>query len=177
MDIHFQGQFTWRDLYRAVLLANKPVRAKLLIRYGFALAAVLFYIGYFLWLGRKDPSQGLASAPLVTHISSLILVLLYLLYPLLTSTVTAMKLWGSPSMHERISGTLSEEGIQYTGKKTLITWSRISRYHVKPDLIVFLTGEGVLCFFPRSLFISDGDWLRLNQLVHERFEKPQVIDI
>jgi len=68
-------------------------------------------------------------------------------------------------MRYEYRGNLSSEGVLYSGKKTLITWDQIVQKQVTDEIIVLLTGNGILSFFPRGFFKSEGDWQRATQLV------------
>jgi hypothetical protein len=68
-------------------------------------------------------------------------------------------------MRYEYKGTLSSAGILYSGKKTLITWEEIAKKQITGEIIVLLTSNGILSFFPRGFFKSEGDWQRATQLV------------
>jgi hypothetical protein len=172
MEIEFHGTYSRQDLFRAVFLANKPSRRQLLVRIGVAAAAIILYFFVFILASIKVHSPIFDGNTLGRHIFTLVLVALFLVYPSIITTLTAAKLWRDPIFRKPFSGTISEEGIQYTGKKTLLVWDRFKKRKASADLIALLTTDGILCFFPRRFFKSEGDWARVNQLANF-----QVIDI
>jgi hypothetical protein len=165
MDVEFKGLYTQKDVFRAVFLANKPTQKRALIRVGIAVLALVIYIAYTVLTSIQNKTPILQLNMLGSHLMYLLLIALFLFYPNITSTITAMKIWRAPTMHHEYKGNISSEGILYSGKKTLITWDQISKKQVTAEIIVLLTSTGILSFFPRGFFISEGDWQRAIQLV------------
>lgn len=165
MDVEFKGTYTRKDVFRAVFLANQPTRKRALIRMGIAVLALVIYIAYIVLTSIQNKTPLLDPNLIGSHVMYLLLIALFLYYPNITTTITALKIWNAPTMRHEYRGTISSEGVLYAGKKTLITWEMIARKQVTPEIIVLLTSNGILSFFPRGFFISEGDWQRANQLV------------
>lgn len=168
MDVEFKGKYTQKDVFRAVSLANKPTRKRLIIRVGMALLVVVAYIAYTVVTANQSKTPILDPKLIGSHLLYLLMIGLFLIYPNIISWITAYKIWRAPTMHVEYSGTLSDEGITYTGKKTLITWDSIAKKQITSDLIVLLTANGILCFFPRGFFRSDAEWLWTCQLIKSK---------
>jgi hypothetical protein len=165
MDIEFKGIYTRKDVFRAVFLANKPTKKRELIRIGIATLALAIYVGYNVLVSIQNKTPLLQANMIISHLIYLLLIGLFLYYPNITSSITALKIWNAPTMRHEYKGTLSSAGILYSGKKTLITWEQIIRKQVTSEIIVLLTANGILSFFPRGFFISEGAWQRATQLV------------
>jgi hypothetical protein len=165
MDVEFKGIYTRKDVFRAVFLANKPTQKRGFIRIGIAALALVIYIAYTVLTSIQNKTPLLDSNLMGSHLMYLILIALFLYYPNITWSITAFKIWRAPTMRHEYKGTISSEGILYSGKKTLITWEMIAKKEVTEEIIVLLTSNGILSFFPREFFRSEGDWQRAIQLV------------
>lgn len=178
MDVEFKGKYTQKDVFRAVSLANKPTLKRLLMRIGIGLLVLVAYIAYTVLTTNQSKTPILDPKLIGSHLLYLLMIGLFLIYPNITSWITAFKIWRAPKMHLEYSGSISDDGIQYTGKKTLITWETIAKKQTTSDLIVLLTSNGILCFFPRKFFISDAEWLHATVLIDAKvvLEKKKPID-
>jgi hypothetical protein len=165
MEIEFHGAYTRQEVFRAVLLANKPTTRKALVRIGISLLAIGLYTALVVIAAQKTQAPLLDIGSLGRHLSTLILVGFFQFYPEILSLITAAKLWRDPVFQKPFSGTISSVGIQYTGKKTLLDWKRFKKRQISSDLIALLTRDGILSFFPRRFFSSDADWEQVIQLV------------
>jgi hypothetical protein len=165
MEIEFHGTYTRQDVFRAVLLANKPTTRKALVRIGISLLAIGLYVAFVVFAAEKTQAPLLDTGSLGRHLFTLILVGFFQFYPEILSLITAAKLWRDPVFRNPFSGTISSAGIQYTGKKSLLDWKRFKKRQISTDLIALLTKDGILSFFPRRFFRSDADWERVTQLV------------
>ena len=165
MEIEFRGFYTRSDIFKAVFLANKPTQKRGLIRIGFAVLALIIYIAYTVLTAIQAKTPILDPNLFGSHLMYLLLIALFLYYPTITSSITALKIWRAPTMRYEYKGTLSSAGILYSGKKTLITWEEIAKKQITSEIIVLLTSNGILSFFPRGFFKSEGDWQRATQLV------------
>lgn len=165
MEIEFKGSYTRKDVFNAVLLANKPTRKRELIRIGIASLALVIYVAYTILVSVQNKTPLLDPDMIGSHLMYLLLIALFLYYPAITSTITALKIWKAPTMRYEYKGSISNDGILYSGKKTLITWDQISKKEVTSEIIVLLTSNGILSFFPRGFFISEGAWQRAIQCV------------
>jgi hypothetical protein len=165
MDIDFKGTYIRKEVFRAVFLANQPTRKRELIRIGIASLALVIYVGYNLLLSIQNKTPFLGPNTIVSHLVYLLLIALFMYYPNITSSITALKIWRAPTMRYEYKGKISSEGILFTGKKTTITWDQISRKQITSDIIVLLTSSGILTFFPKRFFKSEGDWKRAIELV------------
>ncbi len=165
MDVDFKGLYTRSDVFKAVFLANKPTQKRGLIRIGIAVLALIIYIAYTVLTAIQAKTPILDPKLFGSHLMYLLLIALFLYYPNITSTITALKIWRAPTMHHEYRGTISSAGILYAGKKTLITWEQIAKKQITSEIIVLLTSNGILSFLPRGFFKSEGDWQRAIQLV------------
>lgn len=173
MDVEFKGIYTRNDVFRAVFLANKPTQKRGLIRIGIAALALVIYIAYTVLTAIQAKTPILDPQLFGSHLLYLLLIALFLYYPAITSSITAMKIWRAPTMRHEYKGIISSEGILYSGKKTLITWDQIAKKQVTDEIIVLLTGNGILSFFPREFFRSEGDWQRAIQLVESNLKEVE----
>jgi hypothetical protein len=165
MDIEFKGTYTRKDVFRAVFLANKPTKKQEIIRIALASLALVIYVGYNILMSVQNKTPLFDSSLIVSYFIYLLLIALFMYYPNITSTITALKIWRAPTMRYEYKGKISSEGILYTGKKTMITWEQIRRKQITSEIIVLLTSNGILSFFPRGFFKSEGDWQRAIELV------------
>ncbi|PKO00601.1 MAG: hypothetical protein CVU42_03395 [Chloroflexi bacterium HGW-Chloroflexi-4] len=165
MEIEFKGFYSREDVFKAVFLANKPTKKRELIRIGVSSLAMVIYIAYTVLASIQNKTPLLDPNMIGSHVLYILLIVLFLYYPNITSAITAFKIWRAPTMRYEYRGNLSSEGVLYSGKKTLITWDQIVQKQVTDEIIVLLTGNGILSFFPRGFFKSEGDWQRATQLV------------
>lgn len=165
MDVEFKGIYTREDVFRAVFLANKPSQKRGFIRIGIAALALIIYIAYTVLTSIQAKTSLLDPNLFGSHVLYVLLIALFLYYPAITSSITAFRIWRAPTMRHEYKGTISSEGVLYSGKKTLITWEQIVKKEVTEEIIVLLTSNGILSFFPRGFFRSEGDWQRATQLV------------
>lgn len=168
MEIKFKGFYTKKDVYRAVNLANLPDTRRALTRIGFTGFALILYAVYAVWSANQKGVSIIALQSLGSHFFFLLLIGLFQYYPNITSWVTATKIWRAPTMHNEYTGVISGAGIFYTGKKTLLPWNQIDKKEISRDLVVLLTSNGVLSFFPRNFFKSDAEWQQVIQLVNSK---------
>ena len=170
VEITFKGQYTRADVFKAVFLANKPTRKRELIRIGIASLAMVIYVAYTVFVSFQNKTPLLDRNLIGSHLLYLLMIVLFLYYPYLTSSITALKIWKAPTMRYEYKGTISDTGILYSGKKTMITWDQIAKKQVTDEIIVLLTGSGILSFFPRGFFRSEGDWRLATRLVESNGE-------
>lgn len=170
MDIEFKGLYTRKDVFKAVFLANQPTRNRELIRIGIASLAMVIYVAYSVLVSIRNQTPLLDPTLIGSHLLYILLIVLFLYYPNITSIITALKIWKASTMRYEYRGTISNGGILYTGKKTLIAWEQIVKKQVTDEIIVLLTGSGILSFFPRGFFKSEGDWQRATQLVESNLK-------
>jgi hypothetical protein len=163
-NVVFRGLYTRRDVYTAVILANRSSIGKRWLRFGLGILGAVVYIGYYLLAARQDPSKAFDKTPLGMHLFFLCLLFLFWIYPTLLSAITAYKLWKSPVIHAPYSGWFALEGVQYSGKKKLFAWKTMTKKIITSHLLILLTDRGVLCFFPRNFFNSVEDWQRVIEL-------------
>jgi hypothetical protein len=171
MEIDFKGQYTRGDVLKAVFLANKPTRKRELLRIGIASLAMMIYVAYSVLVSIQNQTPLLDPSLIGSHLLYLLLIALFLYYPNITSIITALKIWKAPTMRYEYRGTISDAGILYSGKKTLITWEQIVKKQVNEEIIVLLTSNGILSFFPRGFFRSEGDWKRATELVESNLKE------
>lgn len=171
MEIEFKGQYSRGDVFKAVFLANKPNRKRELIRIGIASLAMVIYVAYTILVAVQNKTPLLDPNLIGSHLLYLLLIALFLYYPNITSIITALKIWKAPTMRYEYRGTISSAGILYSGKKTMITWDQIVKKQVTDEIIVLLTTNGILSFFPRGFFRSEGDWQQATQLVESNLNK------
>ncbi len=171
MEIDFKGIYTRGDVFKAVFLANKQTRNRELMRIGIASFAMVIYVAYTVLVSIQSKTTLLDPNLIGSHLLYILLIALFLYFPHITSSVTALKIWRAPTMRYEYKGTLSSAGILYSGKKTLITWNQIVTKLATDEIIVLLTGNGILSFFPRRFFRSEGDWQRARQLVESQSNK------
>ena len=168
MEIEFQGQYDKATVFKAVALANKPSKRNSLIRIGLTVLFVAIYATYFITVADKD---GLSSFEILRsgrHLITLPFIAYFLLQPYISSFFAASNLWKNPNMQKPLAGVISDQGIVYISlskSRREIAWESFAKKRISEDLIVLLTADGVLSFFPRHFFKTEADWKRVKQWV------------
>ncbi len=168
MEIEFQGQYDKASIFKAVSLANKPSRRNKLIRIGLTVLFLAIYAAYFINLTGKENLSSLDFLKSGRHLITLLIVAYFLLQPYISSFFTAAGLWKNPAMQKPLAGVISSQCITYinaTKEREEIAWENFAKKQMTKDLIVLLTADGVLLFFPRHFFKTDNDWQRVKQWV------------
>lgn len=168
MEIEFQGQYDKPTIFKAVSLANKPSKRNTIIRIGFTILFLAIYIAYFINLGSKETLSSFDFLKAGRHLITLPIVAYFLLQPYISSYFAASNLWKDPTMQRPLAGAISSQGVAYissTKKRREIAWESFAKKQMSENLIVLLTADGVLSFFPRHFFKTDNDWQRVKQWV------------
>lgn len=168
MEIVFQGYYDKGTLFKAISLANKPSKRSTIFRIGITVLFIGIYIVYFLSLASKESLSTYELLRSGRHLFSLVFIAIFLLQPYISSYFTALKIWKDPLMQEPLSGYLSSQGVAYrssSGTEKIISWASFAKKQTTDTLLVLLTADGVVSFFPRSFFKTDDDWRRAKQLV------------
>ena len=162
MGVEFRGHYSKWDLFRAVYLANKPSLFKSAIHIVLGILVIGLFTAYFFIVANKD-FYTVNKFTLGRQLLSLCLIIFYFVYPYVGTFLTVQKNWKDPSMRGLYSGIISINGIQYSGNPSAIEWRCFAKKSIRSNMILLLTSDGVLCFFPRSFFASVSDWQRAKQ--------------
>lgn len=171
MEIEFQGQYGKDTVFKAVKLANKPSKWNAFLRIGFVCLAVVLFVAYFIAVLNKDNLSSFEMFRSGRHLITIPFLIYFLVQPYISTYQTAASLWKNPTMQKPLQGTISSQGIAYISsskERWEINWSKYAKKQVTEDLIVLLTADGVLSFFPRHFFKTDNDWLTVAQWVNAR---------
>lgn len=171
MEIEFAGRYDRETVFQAVRLANKPSRLSSVLRIGSAILLAGLFAGYLIAFFRS----GQISSTEIVQAGRLLLTVPFILYivlqPYLSSRRLAGKIWKDPAMRMPVTGTISGQGIRYlssTQSPREMDWSLFAKRQVVEDLIVLLTADGLLSFFPRNFFKTENDWRVVLQWVNAR---------
>jgi hypothetical protein len=167
MEIPFKGQHDRNTFFRAVRLANQPVRNGSRLRWLVLAALAVVIVLSIQSLLKPENSDGFTWVRLGLGLG---LLLAYLLWPYGLSYIQARRIWKDPAIRQEISGRLQERGITYTNTNPYRTvpWDRYARLRLAPDLATLLTAAGVLTVLPRSFFKSDSDWQNACKLLQSK---------
>ncbi len=160
MEIEFQGQYDKNTTFKAVKLANKPSRLNSIIRIGLTALIAFIFIAYYVAIANKESLSSFEIFRSGRHLITIPILLYFLLQPYISSYQTAANIWKNPIMQKPLSGVISSQGVAYissTGRRET-DWAKFAKKHVTENLIVLLTADGVLSFFPRHFFKDDNDW-------------------
>jgi len=168
MEIEFQGQYDKATVFKAVYLANKPSKRNSLIRIVLTVLFVVIYAAYFLTVASKESLSSFEMLRSSRHLITLPIIAYFLLQPHISSYIAATNLWRNPTMTKPLTGVISGQGVAYislTKGRREITWEKFTKSQTTDNLIVLLTADGILSFFPRHFFKTDNDWKRVQQWV------------
>lgn len=74
-----------------------------------------------------------------------------------------------PGLHERLEGVLGEDGIRYRGTlEGFVPWRLFVRARMDHRTILVYQAPNLFNLLQRSLFQSDEDWRRAQELVREK---------
>ena len=171
MEIEFQGQYDKGTIFKAVKLANKPSKSNSLIRIGITVLIVIIFVAYFISVAMQENLSSFEIFRSGRHLITAPILLYFLLQPYISSYQLATSLWKNPTMQKPLIGAISNQGVAYisssTGRRE-IDWSKFAKKQVTENLVVLLTADGVLSFFPRHFFKTDNDWRIVVQWVHSK---------
>jgi len=168
MEIEFQGQYDKAAVFRAVSLANQPSKRGFLLRIGLAVLFIILYAAYFINVAGKDTLSSFDLFRSGRHLITLLFIAYFLFQPYIAAYFAASNIWKDPGMQRPQAGVISNQGVAYissTGNRTEIAWERFAKKRMKENLIVLLTADGVISFFPRNFFKTDADWERAQKMV------------
>ncbi len=165
--ITFQGQYTRILLIRALALANKPKPFWRGVAQALTVAAIGLVLVATLGLFRSVvPLQ----ARLIPWLATVFLLAYLSISPYIVPFLSVNRLWSNPSMHGPVSGRVNKDGVFYksTDKGRTYNWEQITQLRKSKDLLVLLTGEGVLSIYPRAFFSSEEDWKNFVALANSK---------
>lgn len=171
MEIEFQGQYDKDTILRAVKLANKPSKGVFLLRIGLAVLILCIFVAYLISIASKDSLSSFEMFRSGRHLITIPVLLYFLLQPYISSRQTASSLWKNPVMQKPLQGVISAQGIAYVSSSTgrrETGWDKFAKKQMTDNLIVLLTADGVLYFFPRYFFKTDNDWRVVVQWVNSK---------
>ncbi len=170
MEIEFQGQYDKSTTFKAVKLANKPSKLNSVIRVGLTVLITFIFIAYYVSIANKESLSSFEIFRSGRHLIIIPILLYFLLQPYLSSYQAAANIWKNPIMQKPLSGAISGQGVAYissTGRSET-DWAKFAKKRVTENLIVLLTADGVLSFFPRHFFKDDNDWRIVLQWVSSK---------
>jgi len=162
MEIAFRGQYEKDLFFRSVMLANQPSKNSRIVR-SFMLVFILVAI-VVLIARLVETSDILGNA---TYIVVVMIVSAFLARSFLQPYLGARNMWANPSVHRRLAGVITKNGIIYRleAVNNEIPWERFNRVRKANNLVTLVTREGLLVIFPRTFFKNDADWQRFERLV------------
>ncbi len=175
MEIEFHGQYDKKTVFEAVKLANKPSRRNAFIRIGLVVLIAAIFIAYYVSISGKQDISSFETFRSYRHLIGVPLVLYFLLQPYISAYQTANNLWKNPVMQKPLAGGISSQGIAYISAsrgRREIDWGSFAKKQITGNLIVLLTADGVLSFFPRHFFKTDNDWQIVVQWVNSKVIEP-----
>lgn len=165
MEISFRGQYDKDLFYKAVILANQPVRSRRIMN--LFMSFFVLVAGVVLVMRLIEGGDILNHA---TYIALLMIVAAFVLRPILQPRLAARTLWANPAVQQKLNGTITNQGITYmlANGQNRIPWENINRVRRMPDLVTFVTITGLLVVFPKRFFKNQADWNRLNRLLEKK---------
>jgi hypothetical protein len=130
----------------------------------------LFFVVYLVSVMSKDHLSELEMFRSGRHLLTIPFLLYFLIQPYISSYQEAIALWKSPTMQAPFVGFISAQGITYvsSANRNEMAWSKFSKKKVTDDLILLLTDDRRLSFFPRRFFKTDNDWRTVVQWVNSK---------
>jgi len=165
MEISFRGQYDKDLFYKAVVLANQPVRSRRTMNY-FVLVFV-FAAGVVLVRQVIESGDVLSNAG---YLALLMIVSALTLRPIIQPRLAARTLWSNPAVQKKLKGTITNQGLNYVlaNGQNRILWENINRVRQRPALVTLITITGLLLVFPKRFFKNDADWNRFNKLIEKK---------
>lgn len=165
MEISFRGQYDKDLFYKAVVLANQPVRSRRTMN----LFMLLFVFAAGVVLVRRLIESG-DILNYATYIALLMIVAAFVLRPILQPRLAARTLWANPTVQRKLNGTITNQGLTYilTNGQNRIPWENINRVRRMPNLVTLITITGLLLVFPKRFFKNQADWNRFNRLLEKK---------
>lgn len=170
MEIKFQGQYNKDIVFKAVKLANKPSKTSFFIRIGLVVLIIIIFIAYIISIFTKDSLSSFEIFRSGRHLITIPVLLYFLVQPYISSYRTATNLWNDPILQKPFSGFISSQGITYNLPAEIqgFSWAEFAKKNVTDDLIVLLTTDGILAFFPRHFFKDNNEWRTVTQWVNSK---------
>jgi hypothetical protein len=168
MEIEIQGKYDKATVFQAVSLANKPSKRNSFFRIGLSVIFTAIFAAYFITVLYDDNLSSIDLLRVIRILLTLPFIALFLLQPYFSSYFVASKLWKKPAMHKNIIGVVSEQCLTYissTNERKEIDWKSIIKKKTSKSLIVLVTADGVIDFFPRYFFKTDHDWETVKKWV------------
>jgi hypothetical protein len=165
MEIKFRGQYDKALFFKAVRLANQPIRNQkrflwFMLLFGVGAVVLLLYRIYETrdWAGNAIL---LGAAVIMAGVVGGIF---------LRPEFTARKLWTNPGVRRELNGSVSNKGITYFLNEGIneILWTRINRIRRGSDLVTLVRNDGLMLVFPRRFFKRDSDWRKFLTLVGQK---------
>jgi hypothetical protein len=166
MEIKFGGQYDRVIFFRAVRLANQPVKNQL----RFLWFMLFFAVGALVLLViRVFETRDLAGNAILLGAATIMTVIIGGIF--LRPHLTARKLWANEGTRRPLQGVVTNNGITYilAEGRNQIGWGRISRVRKTGDLVTLVRSDGLLLVFPRSFFKRDADWRKFTRQIDKRF--------
>lgn len=174
MEIGFQGQYKKDTIFKAVKLGNKPSKRDSLVRIGLVVLLLVFLVSYFISMATQQTLLSFEVFRSGRHLITIPVLLYFLLQPYISSYLVATSLYKNPVMQTPISGVISSQGIVYissTGRRE-INWDKFAKKQLTENLIVLITADGTLSFFPRHFFKDENEWRMVLQWVNSKVVEP-----
>ena len=172
MEIEFNGNFDKNTLFRAVKLANKPSKWGSIYQIGMLLLIVFILvmaiISFIKDIENLSTSQMLRTG---RHLLFVPVVLYFYLKPFFVCRQITEKIWKKTGDQAVLNGSFSSLGLAYglsSVDRHEITWNEFAKKQVEEDMIVLVTANGILHFFPRHFFSSDHDWQVVTQWAKQK---------
>ena len=165
MQINFQGQYDKNLFFKAVRIANQPVRS----RDGLMFFLLVVALGALGVLTIRLIQTGDWESNLIYIIAAVIMGGVSA-FNLLRPYFAARKLWANPGVRRELRGQITNQGITYQFQegKNEILWGQFTRLRKTAGLVTLVRKDGLLVVFPRRFFKSSGDWENFEKLVERK---------
>jgi hypothetical protein len=165
MSIKFSGKYDRNLFFKAVRIANRPVRRP---RWVQPMILVVISVSACILVIRL-----LNTRDILGNASYIVVVLLaagFQASSFFPPYLAARKLWVNPAVQETLSGTITELGITYDLNigQNKMPWNRFIRVQKAASFTTLVTRDGLLVIFPSKFFITESDWRKFNQFVDSK---------
>ena len=165
MEISFRGQYDKNLFYKAVILANSPLRNRRTMN--------LFMLVFVFAAGVVMVKRVIESGDILSnaaYLTLLMIVAAFTLRPIIQPRLAARTLWANPAVQQKLRGTITNKGFTYilTSGQNHIPWENINRLRRRPDLVTMIAITGLLLVFPKRFFKNGSDWARFNKLIEKK---------
>jgi hypothetical protein len=169
VEIEFEGYLDKKTFLNAILLAAKGNRKRDIVYLCFGLVFLGGFISYF--INQNVGSSELVDFTLLKLIIPLVFIAYFLFIPFFSPFLLANKSWKNPSMQKLFSGTVTNQGIEYSGISDTIEWNRVMEKQNSDDLLILLSSDKDIVILPKKFFKSETEWKKVILLSNYKVSK------